>query len=64
MYMCCACSWHDPAGQAQSRRALVNDLNLVVTDPNGATLLGNGETGTSDTIKYVNQYQYKGFALL
>lgn len=33
--------WTDPPGSVGSQRALVNDLDLVVSSPTGATYLGN-----------------------
>ncbi|MFZ5652531.1 MAG: S8 family serine peptidase [Bacillota bacterium] len=49
-------AWTDPAGDPQSKSALVNNLDLIVTAPDGREYYGNGFLGAGpDAINNVEQ---------
>ncbi|MFZ5633377.1 MAG: S8 family serine peptidase [Bacillota bacterium] len=53
-------AWTDPAGELLAQKALVNNLDLAVTGPNGKTYYGNGFLGGApDTLNNVEQVYIK-----
>jgi hypothetical protein len=47
-------AWSDYPGSPDVRFSLVNDLNLVVTAPDGSALPGNGATDKTNNVEAVN----------
>ena len=42
-------SWYDPPNVSSAAKALLNDIDLVATAPNGVVYYGNGK-GRRDTV--------------